>query len=81
MKLVTKYECPYCYKIYNSYNQAFTCARKCVELDDVKEINWCDECHNLAIDCKCERTEEELEEESRHRLYMAGTHPNQRRLI
>jgi hypothetical protein len=50
-KHIVKYECPYCGKEYDGYDDAYECARECCEPDEPIEHNaidtyTCEYCNN-----------------------------------
>lgn len=88
----TKYRCPYCNSLYDNWDDAWNCATEdCdVECPEDEEITY-----NVCEFCGKRFTEEQWEEAekceekhrmehdelfSRHRLKLAGEHPQQMKL-
>ncbi|KKK51439.1 hypothetical protein LCGC14_3114960 [marine sediment metagenome] len=42
--MITQYQCPYCYREFSDYDDAYDCAVECASIDEVIQISICDYC-------------------------------------
>ena len=82
----TKYQCNYCDREYEDYEEAKECAVDCAGEDLVKTIHICDYCKQTSHDVlkieRCEKIHEEDQDELYHKIKFdeAREHASQSRL-
>ncbi len=82
----TKYQCNYCNREYEDYDDAKDCAVDCSDEDLVKTIHICDYCKQTSHDVlkieRCEKVHEEERDDlfQQVKLDEAREHPTQSKL-